>query len=115
MHRRVPPEATHFERMRRILDSKPTIMRKDRPRSNFHQRRRRELEFQVRRGAVEYRRFRIIEGGTARDVARELGRSRRTLSEWARRTRKDGLQWVARGRPKKRSSAWERNQVISDL
>ena len=101
---------------------KPTLRSAASGRSRSHRRRgllwqkpRREAERQLRREALRYQRFRILQGGKAKDVAVELRRSRRTLCEWARKEARNGLEARARGRLPRRSSREERNRVIAAL
>ena len=79
------------------------------------QRDRRELEWTVRAGAVEYGSFVLIQGGTRKEAASDLGLSPRTLREWADRREAGTLCAEMRGRPLKDSGPMKRNEVIRYL
>jgi len=79
------------------------------------QRGRRELERTVRAGAVEYRSFVLIQGGTKKEAASDLGLSPRTLGVWAERTEAGTLCAKVRGRPLKDAGPMTRNEVIRYL
>jgi transposase InsO family protein len=81
-------------------------------RGYLSQARRREVEGEARKRAVEHLRFAVIAGGKQGETAVGLGLSPRTLRSWDELERTGRLLGRRRGRPLKRSGVEARNEVI---
>lgn len=86
-----------------------------RPRGSGWQEPRRDLEAQARSAALDYARCLVVEGGTVRGAAGEIGLSVRTVYAWRKRVLEGGTWSKRRGRRLKRSSVEERRRMVADL
>jgi len=107
-------EESHLERVEAAVEARvrpePGTVR-----GTEKQRERREAEREARRRAVEYGRFVVIDGGSGRAAARELGIPSRTLSHWTGRCAEGALRATARGRPVRRATSEERRELKAIL